>query len=93
MTYTGTTAAGHDGHEHDTDGIQSGRHIPHQYTALYVHAEYFADQVSILFIVQLSCPKTYWIFMPPDRQGILFLSCLSVCLSVVNFNLRLTFEL
>ena len=33
------------------------------------------------------------VFMPPNRMigGILFLSCLSVCLSVVNFNLRYNF--
>ena len=36
----------------------------------------------------------HWgIFMPPDWMigGILFLSCLFVCLSVVNFNLRYNF--
>ena len=39
--------------------------------------------------------KKLYIFLPPNQMigGILFLSCLFVYLSVVNFNIAITFEL
>ena len=43
--------------------------------------------------IKFQCRQFPSIFMPPDQMigEILFLSCLFVCLSVVNFNLRYNF--
>ena len=51
------------------------------------------DKSTIIPESQVKFISIVYFFMPPDRMigGILFLSCLFVCLSVVNFNLRYNF--